>query len=557
MDTIAILDFGSQYSQLIARRVRELNVYCQLFPHDAPAEQVRALNPVGFILSGGPSSVYDAGAPQLPGYVLAAGRPVLGICYGMQLLAQALGGHVGASDRREYGRAEVRPVQKAREGELPTSDFRLPTSSFMAWMSHGDKVDRLPPGFALAAESDNCAIAAMVDEARKLYGIQFHPEVNHTEHGRDVLRSFLAATGARAEWTPGSMVEEALARVRAQVGEAPVVAAVSGGVDSSVAAALVHRAVGDALTCIFVDTGMLRAGEPEAVVEAFRNTLGARLIAINAAEEFLEALAGVTDPEQKRKIIGEKFIRIFEREAARLTVPATVGAIQSNPTTRRGAGDEGRKPNEGQVKGPARFLVQGTIYPDVVESQGPERQVAAMIKTHHNVGGLPKDLGFELVEPLRFLFKDEVRAAGLALGLPARMVWRQPFPGPGLAVRCLGEITWERLETLRAADKIVTDELDAAGLLRPGADGARAATSQAFAVLLPVRSVGVMGDYRTYQEVCALRAVTTDDFMTADWARLPYDVLARISSRIVNEVRGINRVVYDISSKPPATIEWE
>jgi GMP synthase (glutamine-hydrolysing) len=398
-------------------------------------------------------------------------------------------------------------------------------------MSHGDKVDQLPPGFTAAAESDNCAIAAMLDPARSLYALQFHPEVKHTEHGRDILRGFLAATGARAEWTPGSMVDEAVAHVRAQVGGAPVVAAVSGGVDSSVAAALVHRAVGDQLTCIFVDTGMLRAGEPEAVVSAFRGMLGAHLVAVNAAEEFLEALAGVTDPEQKRKLIGEKFIRVFEREARR----AASGA-------------------------PARFLVQGTIYPDVVESQGPERQVAAKIKTHHNVGGLPQDLGFELVEPLRYLFKDEVRAAGAALGLPEAMVWRQPFPGPGLAVRCLGELTWERLETLRAADKIVTDELGAAGLLSAahatGGTG-QAGTAQAFAVLLPVRSVGVMGDFRTYQEACAIRAVTTDDFMTADWARLPYDVLARISNRIVNEVKGINRVVYDISSKPPATIEWE
>ena len=390
-------------------------------------------------------------------------------------------------------------------------------------MSHGDKVDRLPPGFQAVATSDNCAYAAMADPARKLFALQFHPEVNHTEHGRDILRSFLAATGARAEWTPGSMLEDALARVRAQVGQAPVVAAVSGGVDSSVAAALVQRAVGDQLTCIFVDTGLLRAGEPEAVAQAFRDTLGARLVAVNAAEEFLDALAGVTDPERKRKIIGEKFIRIFEREALR-AAPAGVAA--------------------------ARFLVQGTIYPDVVESAGPERQVASKIKTHHNVGGLPADLGFELVEPLRFLFKDEVRAVGAELGLPEAMVWRQPFPGPGLAVRCLGELTWERLETLRAADKIVTDELGAAGLLRNG-------TAQAFAVLLPVRSVGVMGDYRTYQETCAIRAVTTDDFMTADWARLPYDLLARLSSRIVNEVKGINRVVYDISSKPPATIEWE
>jgi GMP synthase (glutamine-hydrolysing) len=536
MDSIAILDFGSQYSQLIARRVREAHVYCQLFPHDAPAEQVLALAPCGFILSGGPSSVYDAGAPQLPPYVLASGRPVLGICYGMHLLAQALGGHVAASPEREYGRALVTPLpgsdDLAHASQLspltsdlqhPTSSFKLPPSPFQAWMSHGDKVDRLPPGFQAAATSDNCAFAAMADPARQLFAIQFHPEVNHTEHGRDILASFLAATGARADWTPGSMVEDALARVRAQVGAAPVVAAVSGGVDSAVAAALVQRAVGDQLTCVFVDTGLLRAGEPEAVALAFRDTLRARLVAVNAAEEFIDALAGVTDPEQKRKIIGEKFIRIFEREALRAA----------------GAGAQA-----------ARFLVQGTIYPDVVESAGPGREVAAKIKTHHNVGGLPADLGFELVEPLRFLFKDEVRAVGLELGLPESMVWRQPFPGPGLAVRCLGELTWQRLETLRAADKILTDELGAAGLLRNG-------TAQAFAVLLPVRSVGVMGDYRTYQEVCAIRAVTTDDFMTADWARLPYDLLARISSRIVNEVKGINRVVYDISSKPPATIEWE
>ena len=518
MNSIAILDFGSQYSQLIARRVREARVYCQLFPHDAPAETVLATNPAGFILSGGPSSVYDEGAPQMPDYVVASGKPVLGICYGMQLLAHQLGGHVTPSSQREYGRAAVQPLP------VEGSAFKLPAEAFQAWMSHGDKVDALPPGFTLAASSDNCAIAGMFDPARQLYAIQFHPEVNHTEHGRDVLRSFLEAAGATAEWTPGSMVQEALERIRAQVGDAPVVAAVSGGVDSSVAAALVQRAIGSNLTCIFVDTGMLRAGEPEAVVTTFRENLGAKLVAVNATEEFLDALAGVTDPEQKRSLIGEKFIRIFEREAVR-----AAGA-----------------------NGEAKFLVQGTIYPDVVESRGPERQVAAKIKTHHNVGGLPKDLGFELVEPLRFLFKDEVRAAGLELGLPKSMVWRQPFPGPGLAVRCLGEITWDRLETLRGADKIVTDELDAAGLLTgPGA------TAQAFAVLLPVKSVGVMGDYRTYQETCAIRAVTTDDFMTADWARLPYDVLARMSNRIVNEVKGINRVVYDISSKPPATIEWE
>jgi GMP synthase (glutamine-hydrolysing) len=520
MDSIAILDFGSQYSQLIARRVREAHVYCELFPHDAPAEKVLALRPRAFILSGGPNSVYDPGAPALPDYVLRSGLPVLGVCYGMQLLAHALGGHVLASDKREYGRAEVR---------ADVSSFIPLPSSFQAWMSHGDKVDRLPPGFRALASSDNCAIAAMEDPARRLFAIQFHPEVNHTEHGREIIRNFIHAAGVKAEWTPGSVVEEAVAKIRSRVGDAPVVAAVSGGVDSSVAAALVHRAVGDQLRCIFVDTGMMRAGEPEAVVETFGKTLGARLVAVNAAEEFLDALAGVTDPEQKRKIIGEKFIRIFEREVHNLQSPISNLKL---PITNYG------------------FLVQGTIYPDVVESRGPERQAAAKIKTHHNVGGLPEDLGFELVEPLRYLFKDEVRAVGLELGLPEALVWRQPFPGPGLAVRCLGEITWERLEILRAADKIVTDELGAAGLLR-------GETAQAFAVLLPVRSVGVMGDGRTYHEVCALRVVTTDDFMTADWARLPHDVLARISSRIVNEVRGVNRVVYDITSKPPATIEWE
>ncbi len=519
MDTVAILDFGSQYSQLIARRVREAQVYCELFPYDAPAERVLALKPAALILSGGPNSVYDPGAPALPGYVLASGLPCLGICYGMQLLARALGGHVAPAAQREYGRAAVEPA----------ASRLLPAAPFQAWMSHGDKVEAAPAGFQVTASSANCPVAALEDPARRLFGLQFHPEVNHTEHGREILRQFLQAAGVRAEWTPGSMVTEAIAKLRAQVGDAPVVAGVSGGVDSSVAAALVQRAVGAQLTCIFVDTGMLRQGEPDEVVVAFQQALGARLVAVNAAEEFLEALAGVSDPEQKRKIIGEKFIRIFEREAL------------------RAAGADARQ---------ARFLVQGTIYPDVVESRGPERQAAAKIKTHHNVGGLPKDLGFELVEPLRYLFKDEVRAVGLELGLPEALVWRQPFPGPGLAVRCLGNLTWQRLETLRAADKIVTDELGAAGLLR-GAAGQPAATAQAFAVLLPVRSVGVMGDGRTYQEVCALRAVTTDDFMTADWARLPYDLLARISNRIVNEVKGINRVVYDISSKPPATIEWE
>jgi GMP synthase (glutamine-hydrolysing) len=513
MDSIAILDFGSQYSQLIARRFREAQVYCELFAFDAPREQVLALRPKAFILSGGPNSVYDPGAPGLPPYVLASGLPVLGICYGMHLMARSLGGRVAASPEREYGRAEVRPE--------PGSAL-LPKVAFQAWMSHGDRVDRIPEGFRPTAKSDNCPVAAMEDPARKLFALQFHPEVNHTEHGREILAAFLRAAEVNPEWTPGSVVEECVEGIRRRVGDAAVVAGVSGGVDSTVAAALVHRAVGDRLTCIFVDTGMLRAGEPEAVTTAFRGTLGAKLVAVNAAEDFLTALEGVTDPERKRKIIGEKFIRVFEREALRAA----------------GKGKE------------ARFLVQGTIYPDVVESRAAERASADKIKTHHNVGGLPADLGFELIEPLRYLFKDEVRKVGAELGLPESLVWRQPFPGPGLAVRCLGEVTWARLEILRAADKILSDELAAADMLR-------SETSQAFAVLLPVRSVGVMGDGRTYQEVCAIRAVTTEDFMTADWARLPHDLLARISGRIVNEVKGINRVVYDITSKPPATIEWE
>jgi GMP synthase (glutamine-hydrolysing) len=513
MDNIVILDFGSQYTQLIARRIREAQVYCEIFPMDASPEKILARQPSAWILSGSHNSVYDDGAPVLPDFVLASGKPVLGICYGMQLLARSLGGHVAASPQREYGRAAVNPESG--------SDL-LPAESFQAWMSHGDKVDRVPQTFRITATSDNCPIAAMEDSQRHLYGLQFHPEVNHTQHGRNILQAFLRAAGVRAQWTPGSVVEGAIASIRERVGDAAVVAGVSGGVDSTVAAALVQQAVGDQLTCIFVDTGMLRKGEPESVVKTFGTALGAKLVAVQAADEFLEALAGVSDPEKKRKIIGEKFIRIFEREALR--------AAGKNKS--------------------AKFLVQGTIYPDVIESRGPERQSAAKIKTHHNVGGLPKDLGFELVEPLRFLFKDEVRAVGAELKLPDDMIWRQPFPGPGLAVRCLGEITWERLEILRGADFIVTEELGRAGMLRGD-------TAQAFAVLLPVRSVGVMGDGRTYQEACAIRAVTTEDFMTADWARLPHEILARISNRIVNEVKGINRVVFDITSKPPATIEWE
>ena len=513
MDSIAILDFGSQFSQLIARRLREAHIYCELFPWDADPAKVLALNPKAFILSGGPNSVYEPDASTLPTYVIESGKPVLGICYGMQLIAYALGGHVAPGDKREYGRAEL----------LPSSDgalfVNIQSPNFQVWMSHGDRVDKLPPGFIATATSDNCPIAAMEDPKRKLFAIQFHPEVNHTQHGRTIIANFLKQTGIGSSWTPGSMVAESVEKIRAQVGGGKVLAAVSGGVDSTVAAALVHRAVGEQLTCFYIDTGLMRQHESEQVIATFRENLHAELHPVNAVEDFMEALAGVTDPEQKRKIIGEKFIRLFEREAR------TLGHA-------------------------AKFLVQGTIYPDVVESSGKGREKAAKIKTHHNVGGLPPDLKFDLVEPLRYMFKDEVRAVGSELGLPDEMVWRQPFPGPGLAIRCLGEVSWSRLETLRAADKIFTDELRTAGMLRGD-------TAQAFAVLLPVKSVGVMGDFRTYEETIVLRAVTTDDFMTADWARLPYDLLVRASSRIVNEVKGVNRVAYDISSKPPATIEWE
>ena len=509
---LAILDFGSQYTQLIARRVREAHVYCELFPWDAPPEEVLALKPRGFIFSGGPASVYAAGAPQLPDYVLAQSVPVLGICYGMQLLAHRLGGRVAPATRREYGPAEV----------TLTADVPLlfPLSSDpRVWMSHGDRIEAVPPGFEVLAHSTNSPVAAMGDLERRLYGLQFHPEVVHTVRGREILRCFaVEVCGCVPDWTPAAFIEQAVAAIRAQVGTGQIVCGLSGGIDSAVTATLVHRAVGDQLTCIFVNTGLLRRGEPGQVVRTFQNRLGMRLVPVDATEEFLSALNGVTDPEQKRRIIGERFIRVFEREARRL--------------------------------GEVSFLAQGTLYPDVIESRGPERRAAARIKTHHNVGGLPADMSFELVEPLRYLFKDETRAVGEALGLPDEIVWRQPFPGPGLAVRILGEVTWERLETLRAADAILLEELGAAGLLR-------GATQQAFAVLLPVRSVGVMGDERTYQHVVTIRAVTTEDFMTADWARLDHELLARISNRIVNEVPEVNRVVYDVTSKPPATIEWE
>ncbi|RPI33800.1 MAG: glutamine-hydrolyzing GMP synthase [Chloroflexota bacterium] len=527
MDAIAILDFGSQYAQLIARRVREAHVYCELYPWHASASQVLALKPKGFILSGGPASVYEPGAPQVPGYVLESGLPVLGICYGMQALTHALGGKVASSPGREYGLAQLKT--------LVDNPF-IPPGEQRVWMSHGDRIETPPKGFIAVAESGNSPIAAMGDLDRSYFGVQFHPEVRHTPGGAGLLRRFVVdVCGAAPDWTPESIISASVDKICSQVGQARVLSAVSGGVDSSVATALVHRAIGDQLVAVFVDTGLLRQGEAAQVVATFRGGQGIELINVDAVDQFMSSLRGVTEPEEKRRIIGELFIRTFEAQA-RQWVEASSSRQEKAP----------------------RFLVQGTIYPDVVESSAPDRSQAARIKTHHNVGGLPQDMDFELVEPLRYLFKDEVRAVGEALGLPAELVWRQPFPGPGLAVRCLGEITPERVARLRAADAILTGELTAAGLLRMGEqDGVAHGTAQAFAVLLPVRSVGVMGDQRTYQEAVALRAVTTEDFMTADWARLPADLLARISNRIVNEVDGINRVVYDITSKPPATIEWE
>jgi GMP synthase (glutamine-hydrolysing) len=509
-ETIVVLDFGGQYAQLIARRIRELNVYSVLLPHDTPWEEVERRRPVGIILSGGPASVYDTDAPQADPRLWDAGIPVLGICYGVQLMAHQLGGRVAPAERREYGPAVVHadagdPLLAGLPAEAPV------------WMSHGDSILDPPPGFRAIAATDATPYAALTSD-RGLMGLQFHPEVVHTPHGRDILANFAhRIAGARGDWTPASFIESAVAAIRAQVGEGRVLCALSGGVDSAVAATLAHRAIGDQLTCVHVDTGLMRKRESELLQVVFEEQLGVAFRMVEAEARFLRRLRGVTDPEEKRRRIGAEFIAVFESEAAAL--------------------------------GPIEFLVQGTLYPDVIESKTAESKAAAKIKTHHNVGGLPADLRFTLIEPLRYLFKDEVRRIGLELGLPETIVNRQPFPGPGLAIRVIGEVTPSRLETVREADWIVIDEMKAAGLYEE--------LWQSFAVLTPIDTVGVMGDGRTYANVVAVRAVRSDDGMTADWARLPDDLLARISARIVNEVPGVNRVVYDISSKPPATIEWE
>jgi GMP synthase (glutamine-hydrolysing) len=520
---ILILDFGSQVTQLIARRVREAGVYCEVHPNDVDDDFVRAFAPQGVILSGSHASTYEAQELRAPDAVYALGVPVLGICYGMFTMAVQLGGTVEASRLREFGYAEVRArghttLLAGIEDLRNTEGHGL----LQVWMSHGDKVTALPPGFVLMASTDNCPIAGMADEARRFYGLQFHPEVTHTLQGAAILRRFVREIcGCRGDWNMPDYVAEAVARIRAQVGSEEVILGLSGGVDSSVAAALIHQAIGTQLTCVFVDTGLLRLNEAQQVIDTFRSHMGLKLVAIDASERFMRELAGVADPEAKRKIIGREFVHVFQEEAAKL-------------------------PN-------AKWLAQGTIYPDVIESAGARgghsAKKATTIKSHHNVGGLPETLHLKLLEPLRELFKDEVRALGIALGLPPEMVYRHPFPGPGLGVRILGEVKREYAELLRRADAIFIDELRAAGWYDQ--------VSQAFAVFLPVKSVGVMGDGRTYEWVVALRAVQTQDFMTAHWAPLPHELLGRVSNRIINEVRGINRVVYDISGKPPATIEWE
>ena len=510
-ESILVVDFGSQYSRLIARRVRESRVYCEIILHDATWESVAHLNPKGIILSGGPASVYEEGAPTAPAWVYDSGLPVLGICYGMQVLVHQLGGKVAPSSKMEYGHAVLHqnsPGQPLFDG-LPLS---MPV-----WMSHGDRIVEPPPGFVPVAYTENSPIAALGSD-QGLLGIQFHPEVAHTPDGKAILQNFVhKVCGCGTRWTPANFVAEAVRDIRQQVGDGKVICALSGGVDSTVTATLIHEAVGDQLTCIFVNNGLLRREEPERVLSTFQKYLKVNLLYVDASERFLEALSGVIDPEEKRRVVGEQFIRVFEKEAAKL--------------------------------GKVDFLAQGTLYPDVIESKTPDSKISAKIKTHHNVGGLPSAMKLKLIEPLRYLFKDEVREAGLELSLAEEMVYRQPFPGPGLAIRVKGEVTPERLDVLRAADWVVMDEVKANNLYRE--------LWQSFAVLTETQTVGVTGDYRTYGHVIAVRAVTSDEAMTADWARLPYQVLARISNRITNEVPGVNRVVYDITSKPPGTIEWE
>lgn len=527
-DKILILDFGSQVTQLIARRIREAHVYCEIHPNDVSEAFIREFAPKGIILSGSHASTYEEHELRAPQAVWDLGVPVLGICYGMFTMAVQQGGQVEGSTHREFGYAEVRAHghTKLLDG---IEDFRTAEGHGMlkVWMSHGDKITALPPGFKLMASTPSCPIAGMADESRGYYGVQFHPEVTHTVQGRQLLERFvLTICGARADWIMRDHIEEAVARIREQVGGEEVILGLSGGVDSSVAAALIHRAIGDQLTCVFVDHGLLRLNEAQMVMEMFVGRLHAKVVHVDASAQFLGHLTGVSDPEAKRKIIGREFVEVFQAEAKKLQGAA--GAASG---------------------GGAKWLAQGTIYPDVIESGGAKTKKATTIKSHHNVGGLPETLGLKLLEPLRDLFKDEVRELGVALGLPHEMVYRHPFPGPGLGVRILGEVKAEYADLLRRADAIFIEELRKAGWYDK--------VSQAFAVFLPVKSVGVMGDGRTYDYVVALRAVETSDFMTADWAELPYALLKKVSSRIINEVRGINRVAYDVSSKPPATIEWE